>query len=62
MTPNVYYCPHCRSLRSREPDTPCARCEGAMSEINVGMVKAIANVFGMEAAVIVPWSDRPVKI
>jgi hypothetical protein len=61
MTPNVHYCPHCRSLRAKRPNTACVRCEKELP-VAEGFAGLLRNVFKTEAVFVVPWSRRTVRL
>jgi hypothetical protein len=60
-TPNVHYCPTCRSLKATAPDTPCKRCRENLPAAE-GFAKLLADVFNARAVFVVPWSRRPVRL
>jgi hypothetical protein len=60
-TPNVHYCPHCRSLKATAPDTPCKRCRENLPAAE-GFAGLLRDVFKTEAVFVVPWSRREVKL
>jgi hypothetical protein len=61
MTPNVHYCPACRSLKATAPDEPCKRCRENLPAAE-GFAGLLRDVFKTEAVFVVPWSRRPVRL
>ena len=63
-TPNVHYCPHCRSLKAKRPNTACVRCAQLIADGKGWRAFfGICRVLGVGQPVfIVPWSRRPVRL